>query len=184
MLTREEKNAKYKHISLEMETSTHFPLLMKVVAASEGTILELGSGMFSTPLLHWLCFEKQRPLFTWERHLHYLDFATKFRTDWHHVDHVPKVETLDLAGIAERIGRFSIVFIDHSPKKPRTRGDDALLFKDIADYVILHDAGVEGKEKYGYDQLYPHFKYRHDWTGCLPHTTVLSNFHDLSFLNA
>jgi predicted O-methyltransferase YrrM len=172
MLTREQKNHKYRHTSLEMETSTHFPLLMKLVQATEGTILELGSGMFSTPLLHWMCFESQRKLVTWERHLHYLEFASKFKTPWHEVVHIPKVENVDIKE------HYSIVFIDHSPKKPRTRGDDALLFKDKADFVILHDAGVDGKAKYGYEQLYSQFKFRYDWTGCLPHTTVLSNVRD------
>lgn len=181
MLSREQKNQKYRHISLEMETSTHFPVLIKLVQMTEGPILELGSGMFSTPLLHWLCFEDERRLYTWERHLHYLDFAKKFRNPWHEVEHVPDViEEL----VCTDAKHFDIVFIDHSPKKPRTRGDDALLFKDVADYVVLHDAGVNGKQKYGYDQLYPHFKYRFDWTGCMPHTTVLSNFKDLSFLDA
>ena len=185
MNQREQKNHKYRHTSLEMETSTHFPLLMKLVEYTmdkgAGPILELGSGMFSTPLLHWMCFEKKRQLITWEKHLHYFDFANKFQTDFHMVEHVPYVENLPLAEMFP--SGLSIVFIDHSPKKPRTRGDDALLFKDIADYVVLHDAGVNGKEKYGYDQLYPQFRYRYDWTGCLPHTTVISNKHDLSWLN-
>lgn len=172
MLSREQKNEKYKHISLEMETSTHFPVLIRLVQATEGPILELGSGMFSTPLLHWLCFEKERKLFTWERHLHYLEFAKKFQTNWHAVDHVPHAQDVVL------YTHLSILFIDHSPKKPRTRGDDALFFKDKADFIVLHDAGVDGKTKYGYDQLYPHFKYRYDWTGCMPHTTVLSNVRD------
>ena len=155
MLPRAQKNEKYKHISLEMETSTHFPLLIKLVQMTDGPILELGSGVFSTPLLHCL------------------DLAKKFRTPWHEVAHKPRVRAEDITE------HFSIVFIDHSPKKPRTRGDDALLFKDKADYVVLHDAGVKGKAKYGYDQLYPQFKYRYDWTGCMPHTTVLSNFKPL-----
>ncbi len=162
-----------------METSTHFPLLIKIVQKTmdEGAVLEVGSGLFSTPLLHWLCFESKRELVTYERHAHYMDFAEKFRSDSHAVLHVKELEKVDF-------GRkhFSVVFIDHSPKKPRTRGDDALLFKDRADYVILHDAGVEGKAKYGYEQLYGQFKYRYDWTGAVPNTTALSNFKDLGWL--
>jgi predicted O-methyltransferase YrrM len=177
-ISREQKNEKYKHISLEMETSTHFPLLMAFVQTTDGPILEVGTGVFSTPLLHWMCFAKKRKLISVERHKHYLEFAAKFKTDWHDV---LCVKDLKEDTFKEH---FSVVFIDHSPKKPRTRGDDALLFKDKADYVIIHDAGENGHKKYGYDQLYSQFKYRYDWNGCWPSTTVLSNTKDLSWLNS
>src|SRR3954465_681875 len=78
ILAREKKNEPLRHVSLEMETSTHFPLLIKLVQMTQGPILELGSGLFSTPLLHWLCFEQERELHTWEKYEHYLDFAKKF----------------------------------------------------------------------------------------------------------
>lgn len=174
---REKKNENLKHASFEMETSTHFPLLTKLVNHTTGTILELGSGLFSTPLLHWMCFENKRSLMTIERHAHYMDFARKFNTENHTVLHIKQVEEMDFGA-----QRFAIVFIDHSPKRPRTRGDDAVLFVDRADYMILHDAGKDGKAKYGYEQLYPRFKYRYDWEGAVPHTTVLSNIDNLEWL--
>jgi predicted O-methyltransferase YrrM len=178
ILSREKKNEKYKHTSLEMETSTHFPVLIKLAQMTTGPILELGSGIFSTPLLHWLCFRDKRRLLTIESYKHYLDFANKFKTDWHEVRFLdPRKEPV----IEEN---FSIVFIDHSPKKPRTRGSDALLFKDKAAFIVLHDAGEDGHKKYGYDILYPEFKYRYDWKGCWPATTVLSNKQDISKLDA
>lgn len=173
LAAREKINEKLNHASLEMETSTHFPMLIKAVQSTDGPILEMGSGLFSTPLLHWLCFADKRPLVTIENYKHYLEFANKFATDWHQVKFLePKLPP----PIGEH---YSVVFIDHSPKQPRTRGDDALLFKDHADYIVLHDAGADSNPKYGYDKIYPYFKYRHDWTGCFPHTTVLSNFKPL-----
>lgn len=173
---REKVNEKFKHVSLEMETSTHFPMLIKVVQMTDGPILEMGSGLFSTPLLHWLCFPTKRKLITCEAYAHYLEFANKFKTDWHIVTFTdPKTKPIPDQ-------HFSVVFIDHSPKKPNTRGDDALLFKDTADYIVLHDAGENPYEKYGYAKIYPYFKYVKHWTGAEPHTTVLSNFHDLSIL--
>lgn len=172
--SREQKNEKYKHTSLEMETSTHFPMLMKALSVTDGPVLEMGSGIFSTPLLHWICSVTKRPLVTIEHYPHYFDFANKFKTDWHDVRLVdPNVQF-------KPEGHYAVVFIDHSPKKPRTRGDDALLFKDCADLIVLHDAGVDGHKKYGYDQLYPQFKYRHDWNECWPSTTVLSQTVDVT----
>lgn len=175
--SRAEKNKKYTHTSLEMETSTHFPMLIKTVQATEGTILELGTGMFSTPLLHWLCFDKKRRLVSYESYPHYLDFALKFKTDNHEIRHVKDWSK------EEFNEHYSVVFIDHSiNKRTHTRGDDALRFADKADYIVLHDAGPNSHAKYGYDKIYPFFKYRHDWTGYKVNTTVLSNFKDLAWL--
>ena len=160
-----------------MQTSTHFPMLIKVVQATEGPIIELGSGLFSTPLLHWLCFDKKRTLITCESYLHYLEFANKFKADFHDIRFIKDWEKENFEG------RYSVVLIDHNVNgRKHTRGDDALRFKDIADYIVLHDAGDEAHEKYGYAEMYPQFKYRYDWKGCYPHTTVLSNFKDLSWL--
>lgn len=170
---REKKNKNLIHASFEMETSTHFPMLIKLVQMTTGPIIEVGSGLFSTPLLHWLCFENKRKLLTLEQHQHYMDFAQKFRSENHEVLLVKHLERYDWKGHA------SVVFIDHSPKKPRTRGDDALLFKGKADYIILHDAGPHAKTKYGYQQLYDKFNYVFNWSGAIPNTTVLCDSKEL-----
>lgn len=176
---REKKNQGLIHASLEMETSTHFPLLIKVIQASKGTVAELGGGLFSTPLLHWLCFDNKRKVKTYESYKHYYDFEKKFQTNSHEVIFVEDWDTHQFDD------HYGVVFIDHTiPKREHTRGDDALKFKDRAEYIILHDAGEKSNPKYGYEAIYPHFKYRKDWTGCIPHTTVLSNFHDLSDLGS
>jgi hypothetical protein len=72
------------------------------------------------------------------------------------------------------------VFIDHSPKRPTTRGADALLFKDNADFIVMHDAGPNPNPKYGYKEIYPEFKYVYHWEEVEPNTTVLSNFINLN----
>lgn len=174
---RERKNEKYKHISLEMETSTHFPMLMKCVQATDGLVAELGSGIFSTPLLHWMLFETDRKLITYESYEHYLEFAKKFETPNHEVKFVK-----DWAK-EEFDHHYSVVLIDHSiPMRAHTRGDDALRFKDKADYIVLHDAGPNPYEKYGYLPIYDQFKYVYHWTKSPINTTVLSNSHDLEWL--
>lgn len=161
-----------------METSTHFPMLIKTVQETDGHVIELGTGMFSTPLLHWLTFGTGRKLTSYESYPHYLDFANKFKTDTHEVVFVKDWAKQEFPDY------YSVVFIDHSiPKRAHTRGDDALRFKDKADYIVLHDAGPNSHAKYGYDKIYPHFKYRHDWLGYKVATTVLSNVKDMSGWN-
>jgi len=75
---------------------------------------------------------------------------------------------------------WSIVLIDHKPAKDRRV--KALNLKDNADYILLHDAGIEKHSYYGYKFIYPSFKYRYDYAKCHPWTSVLSNLVDLSFL--
>jgi hypothetical protein len=76
-------------------------------------------------------------------------------------------------------GHWGVILIDHEPVG--RRGKDALKFKDIADYIVLHDSNFP--EQYGYDKLWKHFKYRKDFVRRDASTTVLSNFKDLSNLD-
>ena len=69
---------------------------------------------------------------------------------------------------------WSVVLVDQDADRDRT----AIMLKDTADYIILHDS--EAEKLYGYDKVYPHFKNIFHWTFCRPHTTVISNFYDLS----
>lgn len=172
---REKKNQGLIHASLEMQTSTHFPALIKAMQNTTGTIIELGTGLFSTPLLHWLNFDSGRKVVSFESYKHYYDFAKGFETENHKIVFIKDWDDLPLES------KYGVVFIDHSiPGRAHTRGDDALKFKDIADLVVLHDAGADSNPKYGYEAIYPQFKYRWDWNGCYPSTTVLSNVIDIS----
>lgn len=77
---------------------------------------------------------------------------------------------------------WGVVLIDHSPMKPLRRGMDAIRLKDSADFIVMHDTEFKEEKHYGYDDVWPHFKYRHDWTEQIPHTSVISNLHDVSKL--
>lgn len=171
---RAKKNEGLMHASIEMQVSTHMPMLLEYMAKSEGTIAELGGGLFSTPLLHWANFHNGRKVISYESYKHYYKFEKEFESETHKVVFVPDWKELKLED------HYGLVFIDHTiPSRKHTRGEDAIRFKDIADYVILHDAGKDSNPKYGYEEAYKHFKYRRDWDHIYPHTTVLSNFHPL-----
>lgn len=172
---KQEKENKYKNINLEVVTSSHFPMLIKAVQMSKGTVVELGSGIFSTPLLHWLCFENKRKLITYENYSHYYDLAKKFESDNHHIRFIKDWDEV------EPNEHFSVVLIDHTPKRPRTRGMDLIKFKDHADYIVVHDTGPKIEAKYGYEEAWPYFKYRYDWKKHPYWTTVVSNFKPLNW---
>ncbi len=152
------------------QQGTHMLTLMKAIAATGGAVCEMGAGFSSTPLLHWLTLGRE--LVTYESDPDYAHFARSFRSKDHKVRHTD-FKNVDF----ERT--WSVVFIDHSPRRPRTRGDDAVKFIN-ADLIVLHDTEPESSTHYGYDQVFPLFKYRYDWNLCKPYTSVVSNTIDVS----
>jgi len=157
------------------EQGTHMLTLMKAVQSTTGDVCEMGAGFSSTPLLHWLCLG--RNLVTYEGDKDYAHFARHFRSTTHKTRHTEKFEDVDYDK------HWSVVFIDHSPKRPRKRGHDAIKFKNV-DLLVLHDTEPESIVNYGYDEVFPLYKYRYDWTLCKPHVSVLSNTIDVTKWNS
>lgn len=158
---------------ISKQSSTHLQALVKFVQMTDGPVMELGSGVFSTPVLHWMCLEKNRKLVTYENHPEFFQFAKKFKSRDHQILFIKDWDQIDPRG------HWSVVLIDHVSE--RGRGIDAVKFKDNADYIILHDSNHP--ELYGYNEIWKYFKYRHDYIRRDASTTVLSNFKDLSNLN-
>jgi len=153
------------------QQGTHNLNLIKAVGATTGDVCELGVGFSSTPLLHWLTLG--RKLVSYESDPDYFHFARKFVSDNHKVR-----KTKDFSDV-DYDRHWSVVFIDHSPRRPRTRGEDAIKFKNV-DIMVLHDSEPESEVNYGYEKVFPLFKYRYDWTLCKPHSAILSNKIDVS----
>lgn len=146
------------------QMGTHMPVLLKLIPQTTGDVCELGAGLYSTPLLHWLC--QGRKLVSYENDPEYLHYAKKFQS---HNHRIREMDQLDLKR------HWGVVFIDHhATKKCCKRGDMALKFEN-ADIIVLHDTEPNSRDEYHYEQVFPLFKYRYDWKECLPHTSVLSN---------
>lgn len=158
-------------IYTEMGWSTHMPVLLKLVSLTKGPIMELGSGIYSTPLLHWLCDKTKRELITYENDENFIKYAKGFESENH------KVQLVDDYLTIPNTDRFSLILIDHSG---HSRGKTALHFKDSADYIVIHDSNVVGKNMY--QVAFPEFKYRKDYDLYIPWTSVLSNSQNLEGL--
>ena len=162
-----------RNANISKNYTTHMSVLVKVLQMSEGTVIECGGGIFSTPLLHWLCKEMNRELITYEQDPTYYAFERTFQSRQHRIRFV---ENWDEISIPKHVG---MVFIDHHP--PERRMIETLRFKDSADFIVIHDTERESRS-YNLPEVFEQFKYRYDWKECRPHTSVVSNFHDLSFL--
>ena len=159
--------------NLSKNYTTHMGVLVKVLLASRGTVVECGGGIFSTPLLHWMCKFMDRELITYENEPDYYAFERQFQSRQHRIRFV---EDWDKISIPKHCG---MVFIDHHP--PKRRMVETLRFKDVADYIVIHDTERESRE-YNRPEVFKQFKYRYDWKDCKPWTSVVSNSKDLSNL--
>lgn len=150
--------------------STHTPMLVRALQMTKGTVVEIGGGVFSTPLLHWLCKMQGRKLITYENDPTTFEFVRQFQSHMHSVRWIDSWDEMDFES------KRGVVFVDHHPE--RRRGFDAIRFKDSAQIVVMHD--TEKPEKYNYNQVWEHFKFVHHYKDCRPHTSAASNFIDIT----
>ena len=159
-------------IALGKSYTTYMGVLVKVLMMSQGDVLELGAGIYSTPLLHWVCKDMNRSLISFENDPEFFNLARQYQSNIHRIRLVTNWDDVD-----SKTHR-GLVFIDHAP--PVRRSIDAIRFKDSADYIVLHD--TDHPKHYGYDKIWPYFKYIYTWKESRPWVTVVSNFKDLSKL--
>lgn len=137
--------------------------------APKGHVLELGSGLFSTPLLHYMCAAQKRQLVTCEEDAKWLEKFRKYECSWHSLLHVPnwdKFERID-------IERWSIVFVDHSPAE--RRGIELHRLRNNSAYLVVHDTNTEWLEGHNLTGVLESFAYRKDFD-TMPVTSIVSDF--------
>ena len=168
-------------IRIEEKYSTHMPMLLKYVQMTDGPVAELGAGVFSTPLLHWLC--EDRRLVSYEDRRAWEGFLNSFASENHSAVFVDSWDEVDTTG------HWSVVLIDHDPKPAdlnllgkkywencyERRKHDALRFKDIADYIIIHDTELDAFD----EDFFKNFKYVYRWEKKRPYTSVVSNLKEV-----
>lgn len=140
---------------------SHLPALMACIAASEGPVLEIGAGHFSTPCLHALCSTLKRQLVTTEvEDLWRMEFMN-YANDWHQIMRQTEEKLQQLSQ-----QQWGVVFVDDLAS---TRANRAELFYDSAQFMVFHDynfpqfrpeldAWIAGKncKTYVYKQYAPH----------------------------
>ncbi len=153
---------------------THLPALMKAMEKTSGDVLELGMGVFSTPYLHYKCILDNRQLVSYENFPNWAKFFTDYGYEtFGHLIYV--VEKYADASIDKP---WDVVLIDQTPDSSRV--EEIIRLKDKAKYIIIHDSNGNKDKTYHYSTIYPLFKYRTIWDKDKNHTTVLSNFIDLT----
>ena len=150
--------------------ATHLPVLAHIVGRIEiSSILEIGGGPYSTPLL--AAYSR----LVGAKHL-------VLETDPAAAEAITRlcpgveVELLaDPAFLPEHVttGNWSLVLIDGTPGEVRV--PQALELMERADLIVLHDSEPQAEPLYRYSTIAGHWKYRHDYTILTPHTMSLTN---------
>ena len=152
--------------------ATHLPLLLSAVARTTGPILELGTGLSSTFILHEICKVMDRRLVSLESDKDWYKKFTQLKSNTHELYLIDKYEDCQL--IDEE---WDVVLIDHAPAGRRK--EDLKRVKN-AQYIILHDTEPRSEIHYHLDEPMNKFKYRFDFNKYDLWATIVSNHHDLS----
>jgi len=161
-------------MNVSMRYSTFLPMLLVALERTRGDVLELGAGVFSSPVLHWLCEKQKRNLLTIESDRGWFKFTRQYLRSQHH--NFIYVSNWDEA--TTHINKeWDVALIDHSPSGRRITEIKQLA--NLAKYLVVHDSEPWKEKEFRYSQIYPLFKYRFDFTLVDHQTVVLSSFFDL-----
>jgi len=162
-------------MNISKNEGSHLPVLIKVMSITKGDVLEMGTGIYSTPFLHWTCYMQERRLVSYENIEHYFNLARLYRSSNHKIMFTDDWDKVDIEH------PWEVAFIDHGPAERREV--DVKRLVNYAKYIIIHDSQPEAEKYYHYSKIYPLFKYRYDYTKTRVTTSVLSNFVDVRGLN-
>lgn len=107
--------------------ASHLPALFSCLLATNGAVLEVGAGDWSTPLLRKFCEVAGRQFWTAEENQ---VWAAKVNSAYMPLSEMTKFLT------SKSTEYWSVVFLDHNGHR---RAADALLFVDSAEYIVIHD---------------------------------------------
>jgi len=156
-----------KTMKFSIRYGTHLPVLLRALELTDGPVLELGAGIFSTPVLHWICTRDKRQLVSMDNDPRFYNWAGRFANEYHRL---VLVDDWDKVNIGYP---WDVVLVDHSPGERRVVEIRRLAF--YAKYIIIHDSNGRWNKAYHYDTIYSLFTSLYTFDKVEPSTTVLSN---------
>ena len=106
--------------------ASHLPSLWAALLSTDGSVLEVGAGHMSTPMLRAFCERAERPFTSLEEDEEWAATTGSTLANYDFV--LPRLAPTR---------SWSLVFLDHSGG-PRRAGY-AELFKPFAEYIVVHD---------------------------------------------
>lgn len=167
--------------------ATHQAMLARCVVETSGPVMELGTGLYSTPILHAICMGLGRDLVSIDDNAEWLKTSRRHarydrnpRHQWRHVTggwQSMAIESPRAFGIDA--DRWSVVLVDQTPIPARALSVTRL--RGCADLIVCHDSE---HRIYGYEPVLAPFQFRAERQRGAPWTTVVSDTMDLAFLES
>lgn len=145
---------------------SHLAPLLGCVTRTDGRVLELGSGLYSTPVLHAAVGDRE--LLTADRDPVWMARFLYLRSATH------RFEQVDDWGAWPALDEaWDVALVDHSPGHERAPAIARLRAR--ARFIVVHDTNAV--EHYGYEPLLSSFRHRRDFMelGLPIRTTVVSD---------
>jgi hypothetical protein len=140
---------------------SHLPLLHLALTKTTGAVVELGSGLISTPLLRKYCLENKREFYSFDANK---EWAEKTQSHWIEDWHTTE----------DWVIHCGLVLVDESPGEHRRISIE--VYSKIADALVVHDTEVGAEYVYGMSDILSKCKYRLDYqSDSYPRTTLVSN---------
>jgi hypothetical protein len=167
---------KYAPKDLSDKYSSHAIPLTIAALITQGDILELGMGKYSTHILNKIARDQNRFLLSVEIDRKWMK---KFRVLNDTRRHLIIDAVSECANTINSQKKWGLVFVDHL--NSNLRKYDVINYALKSQMVVVHDTERQSNEYYGYDTVYKHFKYHCKYSLMYPDnrylsTSLLSNF--------
>ncbi|UJR17085.1 hypothetical protein I4U23_003982 [Adineta vaga] len=156
---------RYVPIPLDHSDGSHAIPLLASILLTNGSILELGCGHASTPMLHNVSITFQRYLLSVDSDKNWISpFSSKMsHASLHQYEHVTDWNTIG------NDRQWSVVFVDNAPETRRIH--DIIKYSYRSQVIILHDSESAG---YMYEKAAPFFPYKYQYQYLKTYTDVWS----------
>jgi len=164
--------------------STHQEALVRMLMRTEGPVLELGIGEYSSVIMHEICEKQGRYLKTvtqddkWHKKYEFLS------APMHEIVLIPGGRELEAwqnnAEVIKQVpntteGRWGLAMIDQAPGSARVWTMHQI--RNMTDFFLVHD--TDEMQHYKYHSIFKTFKYSKWYKRLKPHTTVLSDLREI-----
>lgn len=149
---------------------SHQRCLVAAAMRTQGLMVELGVGWYSTPILHEIATAQQRRLITFDNNNDWLSQFRGLSNEWH------QLHLLGWWGDMPLEERYGMVFVDQG--QPIEREYSIRRMIDRTDVFVMHD--TEEGFAYGYERTLPMFKYVYTDKSQIAWTSIASNTVDVT----
>jgi predicted O-methyltransferase YrrM len=131
------------HIEMD-QFATHIQMLIKYLMVCDGDVIELGSGNYSTPLIHEVVKSRGRKLDTYDSNEQWLERFRNLEDESTRLHHVKDWDSFSVDK------KYGLAFIDHADPPSHQRWTQVVKLIPFSSLIIIHDTE---DDQYGYKNL-------------------------------